>query len=42
MVLIGSAVMYFGIGAVSILTIGIGFIIAGVIAVVGVARLSLL
>ena len=40
MMLIGSAVMYFGIGAVSILSIGIGFIIAGVIAVVGVARLS--
>jgi hypothetical protein len=32
MMLIGSAVMYFGIGAVSILSIGIGFIIAGVIA----------
>jgi hypothetical protein len=40
MMLIGSAVMYFGIGTVSILSIGIGFIIAGVIAVVGVARLS--
>jgi len=40
MMLIGSAVMYFGIGAVSLLSIGIGFIIAGVIAVVGVARLS--
>ena len=40
MMLIGSAVMYFGIGAVSILSIGIGFIVAGVTAVVGVARLS--
>jgi hypothetical protein len=40
MMLIGSAVVYFAIGAVSILSIGIGFIIAGVIAVVGVARLS--
>ena len=40
MMLIGSAVMYFGIGAVSILSIGIGFIIAAGIAVVGVARLS--
>ena len=40
MMLIGSAVMYFGIGAVSILSVGIGFIIAGVMAVVGVARLS--
>ena len=40
MLLIGSAVMYFGIGAVSLLSIGFGFIIAGVIAVIGVARLS--
>jgi len=32
--------MYFGIGAVSILSVGIGFIIAAGIAVVGVARLS--
>lgn len=40
MLLIGSAVMYFGIGVVSLLSIGFGFIIAGVIAVVGVARLS--
>jgi hypothetical protein len=40
LLLIGSAVTYFGIGAVSLLSIGFGFIIAGVIAVMGVARLS--
>jgi hypothetical protein len=38
--LIGSAVVYFGIGVVSLLTIGIGFILAAVLAVVGVAMLS--